>query len=235
MTGELRLICADLEAPPLFSRATVNGTRVGYEPAAAELVGSRLGRTVHWVHTVWRDMVPALWDGRGDAIWCGQGITPARAELVDFTRSYAIFDESALVVADSGIGSVGDLAGMRVAAVAETTNLALSETFPDVGIVSFDGSSADVLGDMVRALRRGVVDAVVLDHGVAVPLSEQPNLAIAFTIATRSSWGVSVPKGHRELLADLDSALGEVIGDGSLERIWKQWMPTLPFPLTHDE
>ena len=79
MTKPLRLICVDLAAPPLFDKAAPDGTRRGYEPSAARTVADKLGRPVQWVITSWSDMIPAVNDGRGDAIWCGQGITPERA------------------------------------------------------------------------------------------------------------------------------------------------------------
>jgi polar amino acid transport system substrate-binding protein len=230
----LRLICVDLPAPPLFDKAALDGTRSGYEPSAAEAVAAKLGRSVQWVITTWSDMIPAVNDGRGDAIWCGQGITEARAAVVDFTRPYAIFDESVLVRSDEGIAGPSDLTGVRVAAIAGSTNMALAETFPGAVTVAFDGATDDVFGDMVSALRAGDVDAVVDDDVALVPLGDQTDLKVAFTVATRNRWGVAVAKGNEELRNELDAALQETIDDGSLERVWNRWMPGLPFPL-HDE
>jgi polar amino acid transport system substrate-binding protein len=230
----LRLICVDLPAPPLFDKAAPDGTRSGYEPSAAEAVAAKLGRSVQWVLTAWSDMIPAVNDGRGDAIWCGQGITEARAAVVDFTRPYAIFDESVLVRSDAGIAGPSDLTGLRVAAIAGSTNMALAEMFPGAVPVAFDGATDDVFGDMVSALRAGDVDAVVDDDVALVPLGDQNDLKVAFTVATRNRWGVAVAKGNEELRNELDAALQQAIADGSLERVWKQWMPGLPFPL-HDD
>jgi polar amino acid transport system substrate-binding protein len=230
----LRLICVDLPAPPLFDKAAPDGARSGYEPSAAEAVTAKLGRSVQWVITTWSDMIPAVNDGRGDAIWCGQGITNTRAAVVDFTRPYAIFDESVLVRADATIADFSDLSGLRVAAIAGSTNMALAETFPGAITVPFDGATDDVLGDMVSALRSGEVDAVVDDDVALVPLGFQSDLEVAFTVATRNRWGVAVAKGNHELRIELDAALQEAIADGTLERAWRQWMPDLPFPL-HDD
>lgn len=235
MNNELKLICVDLPAPPLFGKAQSDGTREGYEPSAAALVAEVLGRQVRWVVTSWTDMVPALQQGRGDAIWCGQGITPTRAELVDFTRPYAIFDESVLVLSNSGITTAEDLHGKRVGAIAGSTNLALAETFDGVITVPFGGESDDVLGEMVQALRDGTVDAVVDDDVALVPLGDEADLSVAFTVATRNRWGVSVAKGDNVLREQLDTALNTVIADGTLALQWKRWMADLPFPLTADE
>jgi polar amino acid transport system substrate-binding protein len=226
----LRLICVDLSAPPLFDKAAADGTRRGYEPSAAATVADKLGRPVEWVITSWGDMIPAVNDGRGDAIWCGQGITGERAALVDFTTPYALFDESLLVRAGSEIASPADLVGKRVGAIEGSTNMTLAKTFPGAITVAFEGT-ADVFGDMIAAVRAGQIDGFVDDDVALVPVGDEPDLHLAFTIPTRNRWGVAVAKGNDELRTQLDDALAESVRDGSLARVWTQWMPTLAFPL----
>lgn len=233
MTQPLRLICVDLSAPPLFDKADADGTRRGYEPSAAETIAAKLGRPVEWVVTSWGDMIPAVNEGRGDAIWCGQGITDERAALVDFTDPYAVFDESLLVRADTEITTAADLAGRRVGAIAGSTNMALAETFPGVVPVAFEGTD-DVFGDMIAALRAGTIDGLVDDDVALVPVGDEPDLKIAFTIATRNRWGVAVAKGNHGLREEINAAMRASVADGSLERAWTQWMPNLTFPLHAD-
>ena len=62
----------------------------------------------------WTDMVPAAQRGDADAVLCGQGITPARQEVMDFTRPYAVFHEGVLIRRGDPIHSAADLAGRRV-------------------------------------------------------------------------------------------------------------------------
>lgn len=231
MADELRLICIDSEAPPLFHRAR-DGIRKGYEPDAAALVADVLRRPLTWVFRPWAEMIPAVRAHEGDAIWCGQGITPARQALVDFTRPYAVFDESVMVAAgDDQIHAAGDLRGRRVAAIAGSTNLALAETFDGAILVRYDGSSDDVFGEMVGALRAGEVDAVVEDDVALVPLAAETDLRIAFAVRTRNRWGVAVAKDRPELRAELDGELAAAIADGRLKAAWQRWMPELEFPL----
>ncbi|MEE6163796.1 MULTISPECIES: substrate-binding periplasmic protein [unclassified Mycolicibacterium] len=233
MNQPLRLICVDLSAPPLFEKAEPDGTRRGYEPSAADIVAAKLGRPVEWVVTSWGDMIPAVNEGRGDAIWCGQGITAERAALVDFTDPYAVFDESLLVRADADITTVADLAGKRIGAIAGSTNMALASTFPGAVTVPFEGTD-DVFGDMIAALRAGTIEGFVDDDVALVPVGDEPDLKVAFTIATRNRWGVAVAKGNEALRDELNGALRESISDGSLEKVWQHWMPNLAFPL-HDD
>lgn len=231
MSDELRLICMDSHAPPLFEKSPDGVSRRGYEPEAAALVAGELGRELRWVFRPWGEFVPALNAGDGDAIWCGQGITSERRRLVDFTRPYAVFDESVVVRSGEGIGSAADLAGRRVAAIAGSTNMALAETFDGAERVPFDGSSSDVFGEMVAALRAGEVDAVVDDDVVMVPLDDEEDLELAFTVPTRNAWGVAVAKDNPGMRELLDGALAALIEDGRLEEAWRRWMPRLEFPL----
>jgi len=225
----LRLVCIDADAMPLFGKSR-GGVREGYEPAAAALVAESLNRPLEWVFKPWVEMVPAVDAGEGDAIWCGQGITAERRRRVDFTRPYAVFDESLLVRAGSGIGSSGQLAGKRIGAIAGSTNMALAETFDGAELVPFGGESDDVFGEMLDALRAGEVDGVVDDDVAFLALADDPHLEIAFTVPTRNEWGVAVSKARPETRDELDGALAEVIGDGRLEACWESWLPGLAYP-----
>ncbi|MGH3521076.1 MAG: substrate-binding periplasmic protein [Haloechinothrix sp.] len=231
MTEEIRFLCVDSHAPPLFDKSEGGVRRTGYEPDAAQLVADVLGRELRWVITPWAEMIPRLRAGEADGIWCGQGVTKERSKLVDFTRPYAVFDESVLVRAGSGVRGPEGLGGYRVAAIAGSTNLALARTFPGVTTVPFDGASVDVFGDMVAALRAGEVDAVVDDDVVTVPLGDDPDLDLAFTVPTRNRWAIAVAKDRPAIRAELDAALGTIIADGRLAKVWRNWMPALDFPV----
>jgi polar amino acid transport system substrate-binding protein len=194
------------------------------------LVAEQMGRTVEWVMVPWVDMIPTVQRHEADAVWCGQSIIPSRQEQVDFTRPYAIFNESLLVRKGSGLTAPDQLAGLRIGAIAGSTNMALAETFPDVITVAFGGETDDVFGDMLAALAAGEVDGVVDDDVVFVPLDADPRFELAFTIATGNRWGIGVAKDRPELRDEIDAALAAVIADGRLEQVWRQWMPTLSFP-----
>jgi polar amino acid transport system substrate-binding protein len=229
VSDSLRLICIDADAMPLFGKSH-DGVRDGYEPAAASLVAESLGRRLEWVLRPWVEMVDALNAGQGDAIWCGQGITAERRRRVDFTRPYAVFDESLLVRAGSGLSSPDELAGRRIGAIAGSTNMTLAETFEGAELVPFGGQSDDVFGEMIDALREGAVDGIVDDDVALVPLAGDPDFEVAFTVPTRNEWGVAVAKARPELRDELDRALADAIVDGRLGECWQRWLPELEYP-----
>jgi polar amino acid transport system substrate-binding protein len=231
----LRLACLDSEAPPLFHKSPDGVTRTGYEPAAAELVASVMGRRVAWHMVPWTEMIPSVQRHEADAVWCGQSIIPSRQELVDFTRPYGVFHEGVLVRAGSGIASVADLAGRRVAAIEGSVNMRLAETFEGAQPVAFGSEHEDVFDAMLTALLSGDVDAVVDDDLVFVPLAEDARFELPITVHTANRWGVGVAKDRPELLAALDAALATVIADGRLAAVWSQWLPTLDYPFADSD
>lgn len=229
MKGDLRVICIDAEAPPLFHKS-VDGCREGYEPEVAVLAAEVLGLEVRWEFRPWGEMIEALRAGEGDVVWCGQGITDERRKLVDFTEPYAVFDESVLVRAGEDVSAAEDLRGRTVGAIAGSTNMALAETFQGAVAVPFSGASGDVFGEMIGALRAGAVDAIVDDDVALVPLDADEDLRVAFTVPTRNEWGVAVAKDRPELRDRLNSALRQLIADGRLAGVWSRWMPQLAYP-----
>jgi len=230
-TAPLRLACLDAEAPPLFSLWTPEEGRKGYEPAVAEAIGAELGRPIEWVRVPWVEMIPAVQRGEADAVLCGQGITPERQAQVDFTRPYAIFHEGVLVRRGSGIRGPEDLVGLKVAAIENSTNMKLAQTFTGAITVPFGAGSDDVYADMLAALSRKEVDAVVDDDVVFVPLgATHPDYELAFTVKTANKWGIAVSKERPDVLAELDGALARVIGSGRLRKVWEEWLPTLEYP-----
>lgn len=231
MPDPLVLACSDIEAPPLFRASGGDQQREGYEPDVGRAVAASLGRPLVWRFLPWAEMLPSVVTGASDGVLCGQGISPERLAVVDFTRPYAVFDESVLVRAGSGITSVGDLRGRSVGAIAGSVNMTLVESFTGARPVAFAGDSDDVFAKMLAALRAGHVDAVVDDDVALIPVAEEPDLEVAFTVATRNPWGIAVSKQRPELRAELDRALDGMLAHGTLAALWERWIPQLSFPL----
>jgi polar amino acid transport system substrate-binding protein len=176
-------------------------------------------------------MIPAVQRGDADAVLRGQGITAERLAQIDFTRPYAVFHEGVLVRRGAGIHGPEDLVGRKVAAIENSTNMALAETFTGAVPVAFGAGSDDVYADMLAALLTEQVDAVVDDDVVFVPLgATHPDYELAFTVQTANKWGIAVSKDRPDTLAEIDAALGRVVSNGRLREVWKEWLPTLDYP-----
>ncbi len=114
--------------------------------------------------------------------------------------------------------------------LADSTNVELARSFGNGEIVAFPGSDR-VLPEMLEALRKGEIDALIDDELVLlVAAEEDPNLRIAFSVPTRIPFGIATRKGNTALVAELDRVLDELIADGTMAALWREWVPWKPFP-----
>ncbi|MGB3615088.1 MAG: transporter substrate-binding domain-containing protein, partial [Elainellaceae cyanobacterium] len=228
-SGHLHIAASDFDARPM-SYLTPNGDRSGYEPDLARAVCDRLGLTPVWHNLPMAEFYTCLETGQYDAVWFNQAITPERREKVIFTQPYGLFDEAVLMRRGGNIAAAKDLRGKRVGGLADSTNIALVEGFPEAIAVPYPGSDK-VLPEMLDALRAGEIDALIDDELVLVVAAEEdPNLELAFTLPTRAPFAIAVSPADPELLAALDGAIAKLLADGTLAQLWAKWIPWKPFP-----
>jgi polar amino acid transport system substrate-binding protein len=227
-SGYLHVIASDFDARPMSF--VKQGKRSGYEPELTRLICQKLGLEPVWHNTPMAAFYTQMQTGRYDVVWFNQAIIPERQHWVDFTRPYGLFDEAVLVKAESLVRSPSDLAGLRVGGLADSTNLALAATFPQVTIVPYPGSDK-VLPEMLEALRNGEIEALIDDELVlVVAAQEDANLRIAFDVPTRVPFGIGVQKGNTTLHRAIESTLDRAIADGTVAQLWDKWIPWKPFP-----
>lgn len=230
-SGVLHIATSDFDARPM-SYLTPTGERLGYEPALTRLICRRLDLVPVWHNLPMAEFYTCLATGKYDVVWFNQAITPARQQVVTFTRPYGLFDEAVLVGQASGIQAIADLSGKRIAGLADSTNIALVDGWPGTTAVPFPGSD-QVLPEMLAALRAGEVDAVIDDELVLVAAAEaDDSLEIAFTLPTKMPFAIATPPGRDPLRQALDQELEMAIADGSLAQLWAEWIPWKPFPFS---
>lgn len=224
----LRIIASDFDARPMTY--IENGERLGYEPAVARAVCAQLGLAPEWFNFRMEDFYKQLSTGEYDVVWFNQAITQDRRAWADFTRPYGLFDAAVLVRHDSTVHTVADLKGKRVGGLADSTNLASAEDFPDVELVPFPGSD-QVLPEMLAALHSGRIDALVDDEVVLLAAAEHDSaLRIAFTLPSQLPFAIGVLPGNRELLDALNGAITTLMTNRTLQQLWEEWIPQKPFP-----
>jgi ABC-type amino acid transport substrate-binding protein len=227
--GHLRIITSDIAARPMSFIS--EGVRQGFEPALTRVVCDRLGLEPVWFNVPLRDFYSSLSSGRYDVIWFNQVITQERRAWADFSRPYGRFDSGVLVRDDSEIDGKSHLQNKRVGVLRESVSTRLLELLPpDIEPVYFDGHP-DVKTEILQALVTGQIDAVVEDSLVLMALEAQDRrVRCAFEIPTHHPFGIAVLPGNRELVDAFNGVLNSLIVDGTLHRLWGQWIPYKPYP-----
>lgn len=227
--GVLHIAASDFDARPM-SFLTANGQRTGYEPELARHLCHQLGLTPVWHNLPMFEFYTCLATGKYDVVWFNQAITPDRQQIVDFTQPYGLFDEAVLVKQGSGIRAVADLSGKRVGGLADSTNIALVADFPGAIAVPYPGSD-QVLPEMLAALRAGEIDALIDDKLVLVVAAEEDaSLELAFTLPTRVPFAIATSPTNPTLTATLNAAIAAALADGTMAKLWAEWIPWKPFP-----
>lgn len=227
--GKLCIITSDIEARPMSFIS--DGYRQGFEPGLTRVVCDRLHLEPLWFNIPLKHFYSELSSGNYDVIWFNQVITQERRAWADFTRPYGRFNTAVLVREDSEIESNAHLSQKRIGVLQESVSAHLLELLPpDIETVYFEGNPRVEI-EMLQALRKGNIDAIVEDALVLMATEAQGSgVRVAFEIQTQHPFGVAVLPGNRELLNALNDVLKALITDGTLNRLWNQWIPYKPYP-----
>lgn len=200
-----------------------NGKPAGYDVDVAHELARRLGiGRVEFVPSNFQSFIPGVQAGRFDAVISGQTITEERKNQVDFSRPYEVNGISIFVAKDSAIGGVTDLKGRTIAVTAGTTQAAFAKkTIPDAEIKTYDNAT---LG--LTEVGTGRADAALVSRFQGAFLAEKNGLAVKPTGPLLESEvnGISFAKGSTAFKQAVDTALGDMIADGTLSAISKKWL-----------
>ncbi|WP_318219158.1 transporter substrate-binding domain-containing protein [Streptomyces sp. SCL15-6] len=216
--------CTHLPYPPFQSE--IKGTVQGFDVALIDLAAKNLGVKQRILDTPFENFKTGAFlnSGQCDVAAAGMTITAERKKNVDFCAPYFDATQAVLVDKKSGITSLADVKakGKRLGAQAQTTG---EDYVKQKGYdpVSFESSDA-----VLNGLRTGQVQAVVIDYPVVQRWLKDKANADAFALVdnlnTGEQYGFSVRKGNTRLLAVINKALKDAMGDGTYKKLYEQWI-----------
>jgi polar amino acid transport system substrate-binding protein len=218
-------VCTSLPYEPFeFEK---NGKTVGFEVDLAKAVADRL------------DVEPVFLNEDFDAVQSGQllnenacdiaaaglTITGDRARVLDFSSPFFNAAQALVVTGASGIRTLDDLRGGRIAVQAGTTGeLYVTDNAPrNAQVVTFDD-----IAEMSSALNGGTVDAGVYDNTVAgSAIKQYPTFQIAAEFDTGEQYGMAVKKdGNVDLLRVVNEVIADLKADGGYDTMYATWFGT---------
>lgn len=122
--------------------------------------------------------------------------------------------------APNTVNSIEDLNGKKIGVQLKTTGDTYASDIEDAEVVRFNRGS-----DAAAALKKGVVDAVIIDDAPAKVFIEQNSgLHLLDEPFADEEYGIAVSKDNPELLAKINDALEKLQNDGTLDRIKDAWI-----------
>jgi polar amino acid transport system substrate-binding protein len=232
-----RLLIGVGEASPPFSFRDGDKGIVGYDVDLAGRVAARLDVGVDKVPIINADRIPSLQQDRVDLVAMGMTRTKRRARDIDFSYAYLVSPHKVLVRKDSGITSVTQLAGRKLALVrTASVDADLKAAVPTLQIVLVDNYDA-----AFAALKDRRVDGFLADELLLLSYaqkSEAPQdfgLIAGYELPRTAGFGVK--QNEPRFLDLVNHTLLELEASGEAAKIFDAWFApvTRPFKILPDD
>ncbi len=203
------------EFPPFEFITTegVIGEYDGIDMAIVAEIGERTGIEVEMQSMEFDSLLVALQNGQIDATIAGMTVTEERAKTVDFTTPYYTATQVMIVAEDSDIASAADLEGKGIVVVQGYTG----ETV--VQELGYEYEAFKKGTECIMELNNGKCDAVVIDSATAEKyVADNAGLKIVEDEEAfgAEEYAMAVEKGNTELLEILNTAIEEMLEDGTI-------------------
>ena len=195
---------------------------VGIDAEVAAAIANKLGLELLIDDMDFDSIIAAVVAGRADIGMAGMSVTEDRLESVDFSTSYATGIQVIIVSEDSAIKSADDLfeegAFYTIGVQISTTGDIYTEELEEEGLATINRYRRGA--DAIESLKTGRVDCVIIDNEPAKAfVNANPGLKILEQEFENEDYAISLKKGNAALREAIDKALGELITDGTVQRI----------------
>ncbi len=215
-------------AYPPFNQIDPSGHLIGFDIDIAQALCDKMGVECVFVRQDWDGIIPGLLARKYDAIVASMSITEERKQAVDFTDPY--YSNRLRYVAAKGAKlDPNDLKGKVIGAQRATISASYLEDHPIKGA---QVKLYDTQENAYLDLASGRVDAILADRLVNYDwLQSEEGKDFTFVgdpIDIGDKIGIAVRKGDTKLLTRLNTALAEIIADGTYQELNAKYFP---FPI----
>ena len=232
-----------------------NGTNAAGELEGAEIdlaadLCARMKAECELVAQEWDGIIPALQNGKYDAVIAGMSITAERMEVINFSQGYANEPASFSVLKSSPLAALGSSGKVNMDALNDTSSALLDSlketlnghTVGVQGSTTHENFVKQVLGDSVTMksydtqqnmeldLAAGRIDAALCDQGsMEAFMATDGGQNVAFIGPGLGGGpfgggvGVGLRKADTDLLEMINKAIDEARADGTLAEHFSTW------------
>ncbi|MBE7019289.1 MAG: amino acid ABC transporter substrate-binding protein [Ruminococcaceae bacterium] len=194
---------------------------VGIDAEIAQAIADKIGMTLEIQDTEFGSIVAGVQTGKYDMGMAGLTVTDERKKSVNFTDSYATGIQSVIVKEGSEITTLDDIEGKKIGVQQDTTgHIYAGDQYGDEFVIPFNKGA-----DAVAALTSGKVDCVIIDNQPAISFVDaNEGLTILETEYAVEDYAICISKDNNELLEKVNTALNELIADGTVQKILDKYI-----------
>lgn len=223
--GIIRIVTTSSSPPHGFLDPTSNTLR-GIMFEVGTSVARRMSLRATFAEVPFGSLIGEITSGRSDLMSAPLFITPARAEVLDFSIPLYGWGEGFVTRANNNRAypDLNALAGQNVGAQVGTVQLEMLRAVPGIGEVRTYPDGPTPLLD----LRAGRIDVALIDPpSIAYQMRARRltdlKMVEGYRPVNRWQIGMAVAKGHRPLLDAVNTAVAALKAEGELLRILTSW------------
>ena len=217
-------VCVEGAYPP-FSETTPDGELIGFDIDITNALCEKMGRECELVQTEWDGIIPALQEGKCDAIIASMSITEDRKKVIDFTDKYYYTPARLIGPEDSDLEDTPEGLADKVVGVQRGTihQDYMESEFPDTELKLYgtqDEAYLDLQAGRVDAV---MADSVAMDYGFL-----RTDEGEGYDFVGRDHYnpeyhgpgaGIGIRQGEEELKAEINQAIDAIREDGTYKEI----------------
>ena len=210
------------EFPP-FEYVNDNGEPDGFDVALIKAIGEKLGVTVQVDNMEFASLVSSI-GSKIDVSIAGMTVTDERKNAVDFSDSYYEAVQFVIVPEGSGIATAEDLKNKSIGVQLGTTGDFIAEEI-EGAIVSQYNKAVDAVNDLIN----GRLDCVIIDKNPALVFQSKFEGQVKAIDGAEfdfeaGNYAIALPKGDTVLAEQINTALKELIADGTFDALVKEYI-----------
>ncbi|HSF93404.1 MAG TPA: lysine/arginine/ornithine ABC transporter substrate-binding protein [Thermohalobaculum sp.] len=217
-------ICVEGAYPP-FSEINASGEVIGFDIDIANALCAEMGKSCAMVQSEWDGIIPALLEGKCDAIIASMSITEERMQRIDFSKKY--YNTPGRFVAKEGAGLTDTAEGLKGKVIGlqrgTTYNDFMDGEMPDVELKLY-GTQDEVYLDLVAGrIDAAFADAVAIEDGFLKTDAGKGYAFFGGDYAQEKYFGVGagigVRKGEEALRDGFSAAIQAIRDNGTYKAI----------------
>lgn len=222
-------VCTHLPYEPF--QYNQGGEVVGFDVDLMDLVAEDLGLEQKIVNTPFETIETgqAMATGKCDIAAAGMTITEERDKVIDFSDPYFNATQALLTKKGAGYDSLESLKGKTLGVQIGTTGQKYAQDNVPEGV---ELKVFEDLALLLQAVKSGSVDAAINDNTVLIGYAEKnPDTEMTAEFDTGEQYGFGVADGESaDLLEAVNDAFAQAHEDGTYEKLFKKYFPTLEVP-----
>ncbi len=221
--GETYIVATDATLAPM-SFMSVGNDIIGFEPDLIRAIAKKAGFNIQLVNVEWAGLFGGLITKKFDMVISSVTVMEERKQRMDFSIPYLKSGLALVVKRDQkNISSFEDAKNMNalIGAQIGTTSYFFLEKQASIRIKGYQ-----MYGHAVSDLINGKVDAVLGESSGTLFFKNKPlfqEIKMIEEILSDEFYAVVLRKDENKLMAQVNSALKELIADGTVAQFHKKW------------